>query len=338
MKRILIVNVNWIGDVLFSTPFIRAVREAYPDGHIACLVHPRCKEVLELNPAINEIIIYDEEGEHRSLLGKAGLILALKKKKFDAAFILHRSFTKALVTFLAGIRERVGYPSKNRTKLLTKIVAEPAEEIHKVDYFLKIADSCGITAKSRSYEFFINDSHRNYIAELLRKEGVSGKDVVLVLCPGGNWDPKRWKSENFAKLADDLCERYGAKVVISGAKRDLKLAEEIRGMMKNISIITCGRTNLKEAGALFERSNLVVANDTGTMHLAVAMKAKTIALFGPTSPDLTGPRGEGLYKVISKNDICDIPCYDFTCKDNRCMSLITVSDVIKEADRMLKAP
>ncbi len=337
MKRILIVNVNWIGDVLFSTPFIRAVREAYPDSYIACLVHPRCREVLELNPALDEIIIYDEEAEHRSPLGKLKLALSLKKKKFDTAFLLHRSFTKALITFFAGIKERIGYPSKNRARLLTRCVEEPPEEIHKVEYFLGIASSCGITSKSKSCEFFINDTHRNYIAELLRKEGISDKDAVVVLCPGGNWDPKRWGCENFAKLADSLCERYGAKLVISGAKRDLKLAEEIRGMMKNISIITCGRTGLKEAGALFERSNLVVANDTGTMHLAVAMKAKTIALFGPTAPRLTGPRGDGIYSVISKNNICDIPCYDFTCKDNRCMALISVEDVLREAARMLKA-
>jgi len=331
MKRILIVNVNWIGDVIFSTPFIRAVREAYPDGYIACLVHPRAREILELNPALNEIIIYDEEGEHRSPVGKLKLILCLKKKKFDMAFLLHRSFTKALITFLAGIKERAGYPSKSRARLLTKCIEEPSEEIHKVDYFLGIAGSCGIAPKGDYYEFFINDLHRNYIAELLRKEGVSGKDAIVVLCPGGNWDPKRWGKENFAKLADNLCEKYGAKVVMSGAKRDLKLAEEIRGMMKNISIITCGRTGLKEAAALFERSSLVVANDTGTMHLAVAMKAKTIALFGPTSPHLTGPRGDGIYSVISKNDICDIPCYDFTCKDNRCMALITVEDVMQAA-------
>ena len=106
-------------------------------------------------------------------------------------------------------------------------------------------------------------------------------------------------------------------------------------MMKNIPIITCGRTDLKEAGALFERSSLVIANDTGTMHLAVAMKAKTIALFGPTSPEITGPYGEGSYKVIFKNDTCDVPCYDFTCSDNRCMAAIKVEDVLKQAEEML---
>ena len=336
MNRILIVNVNWIGDTLFSTPFIRAVRDAYPDSYIACLLHPRTKEMLELNPCLNELIIYDEEGVHRSLFGKLKLIVSLRQKKFDVAFLLHRSFTKALIMFLAGIRERVGYPTKRRGMLLTKMVEAPAEELHKVEYFLDIARASGITPKNKSYEFFINDSHKNFIADLLRGSGVSEKDTVVVLCPGGNWDPKRWPKENFARLADSLSKNSGTRIVISGAKKDLKLAEEIKGMMKTEPVITAGKTTLKELAALLARSSLVIANDTGPMHLAVAMKAKTIALFGPTSPAVTGPYGAGPYKIVSKNDSCDIPCYDITCTDNRCMQKIKVEDVLKEAAEMLE--
>ena len=337
MKKILIVNVNWIGDTLFSTPFIRAVREAYPDSYIACLLHPRCKEMLDLNPRLNEIIIYDEEGEHKGLFGKLKLVLSLRRKKFDTAFLLHRSFTKALIIFFAGVKERIGYPTKRRAMLLTKTVDDPAEELHKVEYFLNIARASGLMHKNKSYEFFINNSDKKFISDLLSASGVSEKDTVVVLCPGGNWDPKRWPKENFARLADTLAEGSGVKIVISGSRKDMKLAEEIAGMMKKPSIITAGKTTLKQLGALFTRSDLVIANDTGPMHLAVAMKAKTIALFGPTSPALTGPYGEGCYKVISKNDTCDIPCYDITCIDNRCMAAIKVEDVFKEAMGMLEA-
>ena len=337
MRRILIVNVNWIGDTLFSTPFIRAVREAYPDSHIACLLHPRCKEILELNPRLDEIIIYDEEGVHKSLLGKLKLVISLSKKKFDTAFLLHRSFTKALIVFLAGIKARIGYPTKRRAMLLTKMAEPPAGEAHKVEYFLDIARASGMTPKSRSYEFFINDTHKKFITNLLREAGISDKDTIVVLCPGGNWDPKRWPKENFARLADMLSEKSGAKIVISGAKKDMGLAEEIKGMMKARPVITAGRTTLKDLAALFSCASLVIANDTGPMHLAVAMKAKTIGLFGPTSPAITGPYGEGCYKVISKNDTCDIPCYDFSCIDNRCMAAIKVSDVFNEAVTILEA-
>jgi len=89
-------------------------------------------------------------------------------------------------------------------------------------------------------------------------------------------------------------------------------------------------------GALFEKASVVIANDTGPMHLAVAMKANTIALFGPTSPRLTGPYGEGHYRVIMKQQECEVPCYDLACTDNRCMKAIKVEDVVEEVESILK--
>jgi len=339
-KRILIVNVNWVGDVLFSTPFIRSLREANPDAYIACLLHPRCSQMLEKNPRLDEIIIYDEEGAHRGLIGKMRLILSLRKKRFDTAFVLHRSFTKALITYMAGIPERIGYPTKGRGKILTRAVEEPDEELHKVEYFLNIARAVGIRPSDVSYEFFVDDTDRRSVAGLLAREGVTDKDIAVVLCPGGNWDPKRWPKERFASLGDLLAEKTGARIVISGAKKDEALSREIQGMMKSRPVVTAGKTSLGQLGALLERANLVIANDTGPMHMAVAMKAKTIALFGPTSPRLTGPYGKGAYRVItgtagSKRPGCEVPCYDVACTENICMADISVADVLSKAREFL---
>lgn len=335
-KKILIINVNWIGDVIFSTPFIKTVRQNYPDSYIACLLHPRCADILKDNSRIDEIIIYDEEGSHRGLIGKLKLILSLRKKRFDIAFMLHRSFTKALIAFLAGAKERIGYPTKRRGIFLTRPVEISDEEMHKVEYFLNLARAYGMTVSDIAYEFFIKDSARQRMGQFLNENGIGGKDLTVVLCPGGNWDMKRWPGENFARLADMLIEKAGARIVISGARKDVALAEGIKRMMRNKPVISCGNTTLKDLGALLEHADLVIANDTGPMHLAVAMKTKVIALFGPTSPRLTGPYGKGDYAVIWKNEECDVPCYDITCTDNRCMSLITVEDVFKKAKEMLK--
>ncbi len=336
-KRILIVNVNWIGDVIFSTPFIKAIRDAYPDSYIACLLHPRCAEILKGSPRIDEIIIYDEEGEHKGIIGKLMLVLYLRKIRFDIAFILHRSFTKALLTFLAGIKERVGYPTKNRSFLLTRTIGLPDEEVHKVEYFLGLARGSGIKVSESSYEFFVKDADRESVKKLLKKHEVADKDRLIILCPGGNWGPKRWPKKSFASLADMLAEKLNAKIVLSGAIKDSALVEEIKSMMKSSPVVSCGHTTIKELGALLERADLVVANDSGPMHLAVAMKSRVIALFGPTSPGLTGPYGKGDYRVIWKTKECDVPCYDVTCTENRCMELITVEDVFEEAKKALNA-
>ncbi|MCM8760761.1 MAG: lipopolysaccharide heptosyltransferase II [Candidatus Omnitrophica bacterium] len=334
-KRILIVNVNWIGDVIFSTPFIRAVREAYPDAYIACLLHPRCKDILESNPRLDEIIFYDEEGSHKSLVGKWRLIKQLKARKFDTAFLLHRSFTKALITLLAGIKERIGYPNKNRGWVLTKAVEEPDEELHKVEYFLNIAKSAGIKPLNTSYEYFVDNGARKYISSFLKDVGVSDEDRIILLCPGGNWGPKRWAAEKFAKLGEILGERFKAKIILAASAKDAGLAVQINELMGGKAIVAAGKTDLKQLGALLERSELVVANDTGPMHMASALGVKTIALFGPTSPRITGPYGTGAWRIIWKNERCETPCYDVTCIDNICMDAITVEDVVREAERLL---
>ena len=335
MKRILIVEVNWIGDVLFSTPFIRSVREAYPQSHIACLVHPRCREMLASNPRINELIIYDEEGVHRSLAGKARLVGELRTRQFDAAFILHRSFTKALLTLLAGIPTRIGYATKRRRGVLTQAVAEPVAAMHKVEYFLGIARAAGIEPRSTAYEFFVTDKENVYISGLLERNGIGPEERFVVINPGGNWDPKRWPKERFARLADALIERFGVRVVVTGAEKDVVLANEIRRLMKHAAVVLAGQTTLKQLGALLGRAALVVANDSGPMHMAVAMKTRVIALFGPTSPALTGPYGGDTYTVLFKNTQCAVPCYDTACTVHTCMSAVTVEDALRAAEGMI---
>ena len=334
-RRIVIVEVNWIGDVLFSTPFIRAVREANPDAYIACLLHPRCREVLESNPRVNEIIFYDEERAHRGIIGKMRLVHGLRRRRFDTAFILHRSFTKAFLTYLAGIPERIGYATKRRGGVLTKAVEEPPADLHKVDYFLRLAEAAGIAPGSRSYEFFVTEDDRRAVRELLAAKGIAAAERVIVINPGGNWDPKRWPKENFAWLADKAADRFNARIVISGAQKDIGLAEDIRNLMRIEPVIVAGATTLRQLGALMERASLVVANDSGPMHLAVAAGAKVIALFGPTSPAITGPCGEGAYTVLFKNSACDVPCYNPACADRACMAAITVDDVMAAAGKVL---
>ncbi len=334
-KRILIVEVNWLGDVLFSTPLIKAMRRKFKGAYIACMLDPRAKEILEHNPRINELIIYDEKGKHRSLAGKARLVSLIRKKKFDLAVLLHRSFTKALMTRLAGIGERAGYATKKRKALLTRPVDPPEAPAHKVEYFLRIARELGCDILDKNYEFFVTDKERKYIEEELAGEGVKKEGLMVVINPGANWEPKRWSEANFARLADGLITKYGAKVVVAGAKKDLEMAGRIKERMKRSLIILAGRTDLGELGALMERADFVISGDTGPMHIASAVKSKVIALFGPTSPALTGPYGSANYRVIQKDVGCEIPCYDLACKNYKCMDAITVDDVLRVFSEML---
>ena len=332
-KKILIFNVNWLGDVVFSSPFIRAVRDTLPDSYIVCAVPPRCKEILEANTRINEIIVFDEGGPEKSFLGKIRFALRLRRERFDSAFILHRSLTRALITFIAGVKTRIGYDTKRRGFLLTNKVKSPQGDIHKVEYFLGLAGAMGADISKKNYEFFITETDRKRAAHILEDKGVGYGDRIVALNPGGNWDPKRWPVDRFADLADRLVEKYGVKVLITGAEKDRVLAEEISKGMRNKPISICGKTKLRELASIFERAKLVISGDSGPMHIAVSTGANVVALFGPTSTDITGPYGRGNYIVIKKDIGCDIPCYDFTCRDNRCMKTISTDDVLRVIEK-----
>jgi lipopolysaccharide heptosyltransferase II len=332
MKRILIVNVNWRGDVLFSTPFIRAIRKGCPDSFIATLVVPRCAAILENNPYLNELIILDEKRKYKGISGKLKLIKLLRSRQFDTVFLLHRSFTRALICLLAGIPQRIGYYTKKRARLLTRNIPQPVGPVHKVEYFLNIAASCGIKAENKDYDFFLSREDTDYARALLRENNLNENDFLVVINPGGNWNLKRWPKENFARLADRLIRDYQARIIITGATGDINLARDIAGRMQGKPVILCRKTSLGQLAALMSAVKLVISNDSGPMHIAVSQKAKTIALFGPTSAEITGPYGRGNYKVIQKNVGCEVPCYQLSCNDNRCMKAITVEDVLREVD------
>jgi len=334
-KRILIFNVNWLGDVLFSTAAIRNIRYNFPDSFIACIVPSRCYHVLKGNPHLDEIIIFDEKDRHKGLPVKLSFIKFLKHKKFDMAFLLHRSFTRALICRLAGIPQRIGYYTKKRSFLLTKQIMPPLKDsLHRIDYYLNIIEKTGLKIEDRFTEFIVNEEDLNFAADFLKKNEVNEKDFLVAINPGGNWSLKRWPKEYWATLAGSLINEFGAKVVITGSFQDAALAKKIQELMKEKVIIACGVFNLKQFGALCKRLDLFITADTAPLHIANAVNTRRIiALFGPTSPAITGPYPVKNVVILSGSVDCKIPCYEARCKDNRCMKTIFPEIVLEQVNK-----
>ena len=330
-KRILIFNVNWLGDVLFSTATIRNIRRNFPGSFIACVIPSRCYPVLKGNPNLDEIIIFDEDDRHKSIFERFNFIRSLKEKDFDLVFLLHRSFSRALICRLAGIPKRIGHYTKKRSFLLTqKIMPPPRDSLHRIDYYLDIIEHAGLKVEDRYTEFYFSEEDARSVREFLSKNSVSDKDFLVAINPGGNWLSKRWPKEYWAELADKLIEKFQAKVVITGGHNDHNLAEQIKARMKFKPIIACAVFNIKQLGALAKMASLFITADTGPMHIANSVGAKKIiAIFGPTSPEITGPCPLNNAVILQKDVGCVIPCYNLKCKDNRCMKSITPDDVIK---------
>jgi len=335
-KRILVFNVNWLGDALFSTAVIRNIRRNFPDSYLACIIPSRCYAVLKGNPHLDDIIIFDEKDRHKGTLEKLGFISYLKAKRFDTVFLLHRSFSRALLCWMAGIPQRIGYYTRKRGFLLTKkIVPLSSDSLHRIDYYLNIIEKAGLRVEDRFPEFFIKEEDQDSSNAFLAGKGITPDDFLVGINPGGNWMPKRWPREYWARLADLLIDKLKAEVIITGALTDISLAREIQVLMKGKPILATGLFNLKQFAALSRRLDLFISADSGPLHIANAAGCKNIiAIFGPTSVKVTAPYPLKNVVVLKKDVGCVLPCYKLNCPDNRCMKMITPEEVLQEAGKI----
>ena len=201
--KILIVSVNWLGDLLFLTPSIRAIRRAYPDSFIAALSPRRGMDLLQGNPHLNAVIPMPEGRGMPHLLRRFPLIRRLRAERFDTAFLFHRSLTRAAAVWAAGIPERIGTRTQKRGWLLTRAVEmPPADTVHKVDWFLRIVQAAGIRPDGLHYDAGILPEDERAAEVFAREIGLQPGDRAVALHAGANWLLKRWPARNFAQLAD----------------------------------------------------------------------------------------------------------------------------------------
>ncbi|MBI2166827.1 MAG: lipopolysaccharide heptosyltransferase II [Candidatus Omnitrophica bacterium] len=297
--KILVFTKNWLGDVLFEVPALQALRENFPGARITALAPGRCREILEAVPFLDEVREFDEREGERSLFAKLRFIAWLRREKFDRVFLFHRSFTRAFLAALGGIPERVGFATPKRRRVLTRAVETPSKPLHQVDYFLYLLKWAGLRVKfGAEYQFFYSPEHNAEALNLLHSKGLAEKPFA-VFHIGANWEPKRWPATHFAVLADLITQNFSLPMVLTGSGRDEGIAEEIlRNSRFSKPLSICGITSLKVLGALYQKARFVVSSDSGPLHIASGVGTPVVALFGPTCPRLTGPRGTGKKIVI----------------------------------------
>ena len=292
--KILVVTKNWLGDILFQIPAFEVLRKKYPAAEIICMSPARCQEILEAHPAVNRVLIFDEKKEHRSWAKRLAFVFKLRQERFDCAYLLHGSRTRAALLWLAGIPSRTGF-EENRIGFLTRAIKKPKLPLHQVDYFLYLIEqSENVPHEFHPYHFYFSEKDAASAKSKLKNLSAS---PYLCFHLGANWELKRWPVTHFAKLADLIHQKWGMPIVVTGGAQDRSLAEELKKQVHHASLmIFTGQTTLGELGAIFKESTLVISGDSGPMHIASGVGAPVIALFGPTDPDWTGPRGTG--KVI----------------------------------------
>ncbi|MEW6097384.1 MAG: lipopolysaccharide heptosyltransferase II [bacterium] len=308
MNKILVIQTAFIGDVILATPILETVAHEFKDAQLSVVVTPQGKEILDGNPNINEIIVYDKKGEDKGFLNFFDMVKKIKEKKFDIAIIPHRYLRSSLLAYLAKIPTRIGFDTSTGSFLLTNKVPYLKNK-HEVERNLDLAQlGLGIRAGERNLSIYLADREKDFAKGFLASYSVVNDDFLIGFAPGAVWATKRWTTEGYAQVGDELSKMYQAKIIIFGSKEDVELADEINTKMKTTPIIAAGKTNLKELSALISKCKLFITNDTAPMHLAMAFKVPTVAIFGPTTLDIGfGPYGENFVVVERKGLKCR-PC------------------------------
>lgn len=297
--NIAIFTKNWLGDVVFQFPAIEAVKQNVPGSRILAIAPSRCADLLKANPHVDEVIEFNDRDRDKGLGPIWRLSRELRQKNVERIYYFHRSFSRALVGFLAGAKVRVGYDTKGRGFLLTRAVKEPGRPVHATQYFLDLLVSAGLKVDGDyKYRFYFSNQDSARADEIIRLLGLAGKKLVA-LNPGANWLPKRWPVNRFAELARELVGAFDVHVLITGAPSDEVLADEIMKLAGSEKIHSvCGRTSILELGALFSKCTLMISNDSGPLHIAAGVGTNVIGIFGPTDPQMTGPLGSGKNVVV----------------------------------------
>jgi heptosyltransferase-2 len=335
--RILIVNQNWLGDVLFSTPAIRAVRKTFPRSFISCLVPDRAADVLRHNPHLDEVLTYDERASLVSIFKAAGLWRQMKRRRFDSVIFFNHSRSKAFIAMLAGIPERIGLAFPASRRFLTKAIPLPPDPMHKTDLFLFLVQAAGIRPDSREPDFEVTAGEKRSLEKKLMSEGLAPNDAYAVLHAGGNWVLKRWPLEYFIRWTGLFLGQTPWKVVICGTASEENLAREILGHYPGGNVISlCGKTTLGELAALIARAKFLISNDSGPIHIAASQSAKILGLYGPTSEALTGPISSARTKILRKDVGCEVPCYYRSCDHRVCMEWLSPEEVFENTREFIR--
>jgi len=353
--KFLIINPFGIGDVLFTTPVIKAIKERYPGSFIGYWSNLRVKPILKSNPQINKVFalsrgdlkkIY-QESFFKGTWSAIQLVREIKKEHFDICLDFSLDHRYSLFTKIMGIGRRVGFNYKGRGRFLTdRLDIDGYHDKHVVEYYLELLKFLDIPVNDKGMFLAVSPGGELRARNVLAGSGVEENDLVIGIAPGagGSWGKdasyKHWSVFKFAEVANKLIDKFKAKVVIFGDESEHKIAETMVHLMRNKPIDLVGKTGLDILPGLIKNCNLLITNDGGPMHMAVALGVKTVSIFGPVDEDVYGPYPKDRNHVVLKWDIDCRPCYNnfrlAVCdSDKECLKQISVGVVFEAAAKLL---
>ena len=334
-ERMVVVAPNWLGDAVMALPAIADIRRHFADAQLTIAARPSVAPLFSMVQGVDQLITLPGGGGLRALFGWKDDVRALKAGGFEIAILLPNSFATALIVRDAGIHERWGYATDWRGRLLTRAIAKPKGTAHQSAYYQALTTALGITAGPPFAEV---RPVAQRVRELAVDLGLDTDEPFVVFAPGAAYGrAKQWLPERFAQLAELIINEKGWSVIMVGSKADRSTCAEIStrlpgtGSRLNRLIDLSGKTDLPVLAGLMSRARAVVSNDSGAMHLAGAVGARVVAIFGATNEHRTSPLRASAAspepRIVTHEVFCR-PCMLRECPiDHRCMSGISARSV-----------
>lgn len=339
--KILITRTDRIGDLVLSTPVFSAVRRRYPHARIEALTFIENRQVLEGNPYLDEVLLYDKKFSEKGLAGSLKFAARLSKKKYDAVVHLHATNRMHWLTFLARIPLRIGWNRRLAWALThPHFYAKNQGRKHEAYYNFDLLKDIDVPLPQPLETYFpLPLRPFRSLQELIRQEGVPQRPLSIVLNPSASCPSKRWPARNFTRLAAKLSEKYDAVIYLIGGAGDQGISREVAEQCRARVYDLTGRLNLSMLGWLLKGASLLISNDTGPVHIASAVGTPVLSLFGRSDPGLSPDRWRPLGqedRFIWKDVGCR-PCLAHRCQINfLCLDVIPVDEVLREVEKMLE--
>ncbi|MCD6329989.1 MAG: lipopolysaccharide heptosyltransferase II [Candidatus Cloacimonetes bacterium] len=294
--KILIVHTAFLGDVILITPLIRTVKKLFPNSILDVLVIPQTYEVLQHNPYINEILVFDKR--KNKILNFLKTLFLLRKKQYDIALLPHSSMTTSFLIFLSHIKKRIGFKRWLSSLLLTHRIPF-RNAIHRIEKNLDLLKPFSAEIFDIQTELFPDAEDFEKAESLLSELDPVKKKIAFA--PGSVWYTKRWLETYYKELAQKLIEA-GFSIILVGSPEEKELCDKIKPTSDALNF--AGNTTVLESAAILKNCDLLICNDCGALHIANAMETDVFAIFGPTVKQIG-------YFPYRENDFIfetDIPC------------------------------
>jgi heptosyltransferase-2 len=305
MKKVLIIQTAFIGDVILTTPLIQSLHVAFPQASIDFLTIPKSLNILENNPYLAEIIIFDKTGRDKGLSGIIRLANLLTKKKYDLCIVPHRSLRSAFLAWRTGAPIRIGFDRSALKSAFSHIITYQYDK-HEIERNLSLLEPLNIPTQLVAPSVYPTPEDRLFVNRFFSDFHLQGSDKPLAVAPGSVWPTKRWPAGYFSSFCQTL-DNEGVCTILIGSSEDAGLCQKvISGLNRSYSL--AGKLTLRQTYALLTRCSGVLTNDSAPLHLGMAAGIPIFSIFGPTVPAFGfAPFGQNAFIIENKSMTCR-PC------------------------------